>query len=422
MADPALWLRLDLTRGSGVTCTLSRDALRAAAARARGRLETLDLTVCCHIWAAVRAVAAANAGSLRELHALHAHDWSATKEELRALLSAAPGLQVLETDAVCSAAEARPMLHNMPPWGPLRLRRLLIEVEDEEEEDEEGEEEEEDEDSDGDTTAFLEAHLIAHPSLTELELCCDLDAPLALNLLDAAVGAALTLGLTALEFDNCNLPPAAAPALARLLRSGALTKLVISNTPGAEEALLDAPAAALLAAALRANRTLRHMELCAVRLCDDVHDAVELLCALTGHPSLRSLNCSANRVSNAADASVIGAALAALVATDAPALEELDVSDCFLGDAGLGPLVDALPHNHHLRELRVADNGMSAVFTAQRLLPAVRANTSLRMLEAYDFDGDGKMVADDRVEAVQLVRERNAARVAAEAAAAARGA
>ena len=52
----------------------------------------------------------------------------------------------------------------------------------------------------------------------------------------------------------------------------------------------------------------------------------------------------------------------------------------------------------------------------------MRANTSLRELEAYDFEGYGQLVADNRDEAEQLVRERNAARVAAVAAVAAGGA
>lgn len=43
LADPALWLRLDLSDESGVTCRVDAAALLAAAARAQGRLEVLNL-------------------------------------------------------------------------------------------------------------------------------------------------------------------------------------------------------------------------------------------------------------------------------------------------------------------------------------------------------------------------------------------
>ena len=96
-----------------------------------------------------------------------------------------------------------------------------------------------------------------------------------------------------------------------------------------------------------------------------------------GHSSLRELriNGESNYEEECCD---FGAALAALIAADAPALHVLDCSDNKLTDAGLAPIVEALPLNHHLRELNCRDNGMSEAFARQRLLPAVRANTSLQ--------------------------------------------
>jgi hypothetical protein len=44
--------------------------------------------------------------------------------------------------------------------------------------------------------------------------------------------------------------------------------------------------------------------------------------------------------------------------------------------------VDALPHNTHLRTLDCRGNDMTELFARDRLLPAVRANTSLRTLNA----------------------------------------
>jgi hypothetical protein len=100
-----------------------------------------------------------------------------------------------------------------------------------------------------------------------------------------------------------------------------------------------------------------------------------------------------------------GAALGALVAANAPALHELDVSWSELADAGLGPLVDALPRNTHLRTLNLSDGdgqGMSEAFVRDRLLPAVRANSSLREL-------DTGLDWESALEAEELVRQRTTA-------------
>ena len=48
--------------------------------------------------------------------------------------------------------------------------------------------------------------------------------------------------------------------------------------------------------------------------------------------------------------------------------------------AGLGAVLDALPRNSHLRELEISHNRVPAGFMRARLLPAVRANASLRTL------------------------------------------
>jgi hypothetical protein len=72
-----------------------------------------------------------------------------------------------------------------------------------------------------------------------------------------------------------------------------------------------------------------------------------------------------------------GAALAALVAANAPALHELNIKCCHLDDAALQSLVDALPHNTHLHILECRWNNVSEAFKRERLLPAVRANAWL---------------------------------------------
>ena len=100
---------------------------------------------------------------------------------------------------------------------------------------------------------------------------------------------------------------------------------------------------------------------------------------------------------------VVGAVLAAVIAADAPALRRLVCWDSNLGDAGLAPIVDALPLNHHLRELNVGKNNvnMSKAFARERLLPAVRSNTTLRKLYC-SYPGSGPAEA----EAQELVRRR----------------
>ncbi len=77
------------------------------------------------------------------------------------------------------------------------------------------------------------------------------------------------------------------------------------------------------------------------------------------------------------------------------------MSNCFLGDDGVRPLLEALPANTHLRTLRCSDNNMTEVLARDVLLPAVRANTSLRTLVA------GERETASEAEAVALVARRS---------------
>ena len=149
-------------------------------------------------------------------------------------------------------------------------------------------------------------------------------------------------------------------------------------------ALLDAAGAALVAEALRTNSTLTALRFNAAGLCRDMAAAGALLGALVGHPSLRVLEL---RHENVADRAALGAALAELVAADAPALTKLDVTWILLRVDGLAPLVEALPRNRHLRELSMRHNHMTPKFARERLLPAVRANTSLQLLMCSEDNG-----------------------------------
>jgi hypothetical protein len=121
----------------------------------------------------------------------------------------------------------------------------------------------------------------------------------------------------------------------------------------------------MLAAALRANSTLMSLALTYVSLWDNPAVAAELLGALTGHASLQVL-CLRDNEPEAARQAAAGETLGALVAANAPALTELDVSYSDLGDTGLRPLLEALPANTHLRTLRVEGNSISEAFHARR--------------------------------------------------------
>ncbi len=187
--------------------------------------------------------------------------------------------------------------------------------------------------------------------------------------------AALVRRLTSVALQECKLSPGSVPALVRLVGGGALAELDIC---GDGRALLDVPAALALGNALRASSTLTVVSLAYVALGGVFAAAAALLRALTGHPSLRSLDICCFFGDDPEDQDAAGALLAALVMANAPALTALNVSFCRLGDAGLRPLLNALPANTHLRKLSC--RGASDALVRDVLLPAVRANTSLREL------------------------------------------
>jgi hypothetical protein len=335
---------------------------------ARGGLTALDVSGCEHVMHdSLLAVATSNAGALTELRACHGVHRAFSYAATEALLRAAPLLRALDANVFCHARERLfSMLRNEAPFGPLHVRRLYtscrrlaLAVR-------------------GAAVMALAAATAAHESLSALRL---VDAPLGTPaVVDAVVDAVLLRRMHFLDLDHCGLTPASVPALARLLGGSALTELRICNDG---QQLLAAPAAALLADALRANSTLETLILGGARLGVDVSAATALLGALVGHASLRKL-CIYDR-SMGVHAAVAGAAFGALVAANTPALRELDVASGELGDDGLGPLVDALPANTHLWTLDVHGNGMSDVFACECLLPAVHANSGLRRLFLTGF-------------------------------------
>jgi hypothetical protein len=201
------------------------------------------------------------------------------------------------------------------------------------------------------------------------------------------VDAALARGLRSLEMRQCWLSPFSLPSLARLLSSGtALAELRISSTP------MPAGAAAELAHALRANSTLRTFALEDVALWRAAAGAAALLDALAGHGSIRTLTLAFPELLDAHSDAVLaksaGAALGALIAADAPALRELNLEG--LGDAAAAPMLRELARNRHLHTLRLGGGALTCGFACNTLLPAVRANASLRCLR---IEGGGTAAA-----------------------------
>jgi hypothetical protein len=363
LADHAAWLQLDLTRADGGEC--SEALLRAATSRAGGQLRTLRLGFGHTLQDPLCAVAAGNAATLQELLISAPSAFYPQRRRIadsEALFRAAPQLRTLEADIFCdNAAEARRVLRNEPPFGPLRVRHFSVSATA----------------ASADAALSLAADLAAHASLASVELY---NAPLgAPGAFDAVVDAALAHRLLSVQLTACCLSLASAPALARLLGGNTLTELYIDN--GLEQ-LLDAPAAALLANALRANTSLTALTF-SIDLLHDAAAAAELFSALTAHPRLRLLDLSWNEPRDGGmQAAEAGAALAALLLANAPALQALNIGFCGLGDEGMRPVVEALRHNTHLTKLDCNNNSVSEAFARERLLPAVRANTSLRELAA----------------------------------------
>jgi hypothetical protein len=381
LLERSLWTRLDMSAESGVHVREGVDAddrrgaldalLRCAAARAGGLLQSLDVEHGTVSAAARLEVVAANGSALRELRVRVQLEgvWQA-RYELEALLRAAPQLRVFAADRVfCVDVDlARRVLRNEPPFGPLRVQTLTAVLDD----------------ADEAAVMAFAADVAAHAWLTGLDLeRAPLHTPAAV---DAVVDAALARRLEAVMLYFCRLPPASAPALARLLSSDALTTLHVYHEVA--PLLLDAPFARVVGAALRANSTLTSLTLENARVLGDAAAGAELLGALTGHASLQVLSLGGDRVERAHQAAA-GAALGALVAANAPALTELNVMSSALGDAGLRPLFEALPRNTHLRKLCCYGNNTSEVFARDVLLPAVRANVSLRQLSTDAFYESG---------------------------------
>ena len=393
VSDASLWTVLDLSPASGVACGVTDATLRGAAALARGGLTVLNLEYCDDLTETARLeVVTANAGSLRELSCLFSARRFLTHRHVRDLVLAAPQLLLFKVDLCAPFSSATSMLRREPPFAScnLQVRRLVtarLLDEDEEELDE-------------DEAFALSAAMAAQASLRKLQID---ETPIGSPaVMDSLCNAAVACKLRYLDLINCSLWAESVPALARLIRGGVLTTLCISN--GSRQ-LLDETSAVQLADALATSRSLKRLTLHKVGFWHVAPAAAAVMRALTGHPRLQELWLVGN---DAPDQTAAGAALGALVAANSRALTVLDVGKQVLGDAGLGPLFAALPRNSHLRVLRCWHTGMTAAFSRRVVLPAVRANTSLRELDASQrWGGRQRTPPPELLEAEALVAARS---------------
>ena len=385
VALPALWRRLDLSDTSGMA-RYSLGLFSAAVARAGGALTALDVSGN-HVGAEhLRAALRASPGLVELRLGMQ------TRASVTELLARAPQLRELCCGVDGNLDDAAALLEGGPPLAPLQLRALRVQ---------------------GEVpftygtqvqpplaVARALADAQRHPGLARLTFShADLRA---VGVADALADAVVARPrLRHLSLLNCQLLLEAAPALARMLREGALAELAVVSCRGT---LFDAASGATLGAALRENRTITSLSLQELRH-PEADWVLALVGALVSHRSLRKLDLTGTQ---GLDGAAFGATLAALLAADAPALNELSVMRCGLDEAAVGLLCDALPRNSRLRMLNIRGNLAPAGFMRDRLLPAVRGNTGLRTLWVVPLNNRdvGEDDAAAALEARQFVDKR----------------
>ena len=292
---------------------------------------------------------------------------------VQSLLDAAPeSLISLQSDAEGSPSDVQAMLTRNPPFGKLRLRRLLIRG------NLEGE--------DAGTFAPLLTGLAGHSSLKELVLRGKF--LLTFAGVGSLVDVVIANGITALRLEWCSLEPPAMVHIARLVALGQLSHLYIRLGDVNDLPLLnmadERASCEAFCAALRSNTSITTLPLIDVMLWVDTAAGEAIITALVGHQFIRKLSFHGNSVVEADEQIAVGTILARLLMANSQCLHHLDVSLCALGDDGMRPIVDALWSNTHLLYFLGIRNGLTPLFARDVLLPALAANTLLRVLKIDD--------------------------------------
>jgi hypothetical protein len=380
----ALWQRLDLSFATGgLRRPLSRAVLRGALSRARGHLQSLDVTGDPHGAAISTTILLsrlpAHAATLTELRLSHA-----SVARIRDLLRAVPRLEALYVAVRDTPNELAPVLRREPPFGTLRLRGvhatehvvLLVE--------------------------WLR-YVSTHTDVRELSVD---ESYFAHNgeEMQALADAVLNLRLTRLDLTHCEAQslPALLPGLMQVFGSDTLTSFSFQCADWVEPLSVENGEA--LGDALQANRTLTSLSLYGRWVWWPEGCGVALVRALRNHSLLQHIGLSGRIYSTAAEKQQIGTALSELLAADCPALTSLDISCCDLEDAGMTPVVAALSRNSHIRKLNILRNRTSSQLE-DAMLGAVKDCKSLRELDCDNLAWGGA--------AIRYVLQRNAARLEA---------
>jgi len=310
--------------------------------------------------------ATAHGQSLRSVTAPEGLQFSA--DEVTRLCHSAP-LCTLRCRVYCSAAEALPLLRCEAPCALLHVVKLEAGGFDNNEQ------------TVLDLAAALPAHrgkikgfIVYQASLENVAVA------------DALMRGVAEAGVSDVSFNNCLLTPASVPGLApaslpgltQLLQSDCLERLSIFNRM--QVLFEEGPDLTAFCHALRSS-TLQKLELKSCQLWLRPAAAGELLAALLGHQTLQDLTLLDYKTDDARRAA--GEQLASLF-THTSALQKLDLQFNSLGDACLAPIFDALPRANILKELIFSESWsnetISREFARDVILPAVRANMSLRRL------------------------------------------
>ena len=364
LSEPRFWLVLDFSAGSGVVACVTEKLLFAAGERRRGNLHTLDLTGANHSLDPEHLVqfVAAHSQSLRSVTAPRSYGLSA--DRVTRLCRSAP-LCTLQCCALCDPAEARPLLRCEDPCALLHVFKLSVV------------------NFDNNQQAVLDmaAALPSHSGKIE-ELIVSYASLRNVAVADALMRGIAEARVSDFTFIDCHLAPASLPGLTRLLQAGCLERLDIDNVDMNNLGLIlfeVGPDLTAFCHALRSSR-LQALELRWCELWRDPAAAGELLSALVGHQTLRELSLIWDRPGDRDDARRSAGEQFASLIRHSSALHKLYLCVNYLGEAGLAPIFEALPCSSTLKEMIFGYEGISGKFARDVILPAVRANTSLRTL------------------------------------------
>jgi len=380
LEDASFWTHVDLSKSCGVNPRFLSDSrlalalLRAACVRAKGGLQSLDNSGVAVAWPVARqevpsvlqwaeALSVADKANLRDLVAPTSRSLYAG--QVTALCRALPLCRV-RCGVRCDAVEALPLLRREPPHALLTIGGLRVSN-----------------NEDGDQ-AFLDL-------ASALSVCMGMeklhffDVPLTTRaVLDALVDAAISAGIKDMDFEECGLSQTALPALTRLMQSPGFERLSVWND---DATLFVGPAAPAFCEALRNCKSLKTLPLSRIDLWYDMAVATQLFAALEGLPALQTLGLHENEgLHDTSHKQAAGECLARLIARSS-SLRDLDFTNNFIGLAGQAPIFEVLRGSHSLAVLSISQE-LTLEFARNVVLPAARANTSLRWLDGWNPQDD----------------------------------